>query len=152
MSCGVGCRCGSDPALLWLWCRLVSTAPMRPLSWEPPYASGAALKKKNLTAVAEVTSETQVQSMARHSGLKDLVLPQLWCGSQLRLRFDPWLGNVHRPRMPTLKKKKLRKTLREAALRTSLMPRGRQLERISGKGSQSPGAMRSLWTSSYRNK
>ena len=21
MICGVGCRCGSDPALLWLWCR-----------------------------------------------------------------------------------------------------------------------------------
>ena len=24
MSCGVGCRRGSDPALLWLWCRLGS--------------------------------------------------------------------------------------------------------------------------------
>ena len=42
MSCGVGCRCGSDPALLWLWCRLVATAPIRPLVWEPPYAAGAA--------------------------------------------------------------------------------------------------------------
>ena len=35
-----------DPALLWLWCRLAATAPMRPLAWEPPYASGAALKNK----------------------------------------------------------------------------------------------------------
>ena len=42
MSCGVGCRCGSDPVLLWLWHRLVATAPIRPLAWESPYAVGAA--------------------------------------------------------------------------------------------------------------
>ena len=30
MSCGVGRRCGSDPALLWLWLRLAATAPIRP--------------------------------------------------------------------------------------------------------------------------
>ena len=42
MSCGVGCRRGSDPVLLWLWCRLAATAPIRPLSWEPPHAAGAA--------------------------------------------------------------------------------------------------------------
>ena len=42
VSCGVGCRRGSDPALLWLWCRLVATAPIGPLAWEPPYAAGAA--------------------------------------------------------------------------------------------------------------
>ena len=34
-----------DPALLWLWHRLVATAPIRPLAWEPPYAMGAALEK-----------------------------------------------------------------------------------------------------------
>ena len=44
VSCGVGCRRGSDPTLLWLWCRPVATAPIGPLAWEPPYASGAALK------------------------------------------------------------------------------------------------------------
>ena len=42
MSCGVGCRRGSDPELLWLWCRLAATAPIRPLAWEPPYAAEAA--------------------------------------------------------------------------------------------------------------
>ena len=42
MHCGVGCRHGSDPALLWLWRRLVATAPIRPLAWEPPCAAGAA--------------------------------------------------------------------------------------------------------------
>ena len=34
MSCGVGCTCGSDPVLLWLWCRPVATAPIRLLAWE----------------------------------------------------------------------------------------------------------------------
>ena len=47
MSYGIGCRRGLDPELLWLWCRLAATAPIRPLAWEPPYASGTALKSKN---------------------------------------------------------------------------------------------------------
>jgi len=42
---GVGCRCGLDPALLWLWNRPVAIAPIRPLDWESPYAMGAALEK-----------------------------------------------------------------------------------------------------------
>ena len=41
MSCGVGGRCVLDPALQWLWHRLVATAPNRPLAWEPPYAAGS---------------------------------------------------------------------------------------------------------------
>ena len=45
MSSGVGCRRGSDPALLRLWRRPVATAPIQPLAWEPPYAAGAALEK-----------------------------------------------------------------------------------------------------------
>ena len=32
-------------ALLWLWCRLVATAPIRPVAWEPPHAESAALEK-----------------------------------------------------------------------------------------------------------
>ena len=38
-----------DPALLWLWCRPAAAAPICPLAWEPPYAVGAALKRKNET-------------------------------------------------------------------------------------------------------
>ena len=34
VSCGVGRRCGSDPKWLWLWRRLVATAPIRPPAWE----------------------------------------------------------------------------------------------------------------------
>ena len=40
-------RHGSDPALLWLWRRPMATALIRLLAWEPPYATGAALKRKN---------------------------------------------------------------------------------------------------------
>ena len=44
-----------DPALwvkdlvwlwLWLWCGLAAAAPIQPLAWERPYASGMALKGK----------------------------------------------------------------------------------------------------------
>ena len=46
MSCGVGHRNGSDPALLWLWCKPAAVALIRSLAWEPPCAAGAALKRK----------------------------------------------------------------------------------------------------------
>ena len=46
MSCGVAHRRGLDLALLWLWHRPGAVALIRPLAWEPPYATGVALKKK----------------------------------------------------------------------------------------------------------
>ena len=45
MTCGVGPKRSSDPVLLWLRCRLATTALIRPLAWESPYAMGAALKE-----------------------------------------------------------------------------------------------------------
>ena len=57
MGCGVDCRHGSDPALLWLWPRPVAAAPIRPLAWDPPYAAGAALKRqknKNKKQIKEI--------------------------------------------------------------------------------------------------
>ena len=46
VSCGVGRRCSSDPALLWLWCRPAAVAPIQPLAWEFPCAVGGALKRQ----------------------------------------------------------------------------------------------------------
>ena len=46
MSCDVGHRHGSDPTLQWLWYRLETTAPIRLLTWEPPYVMGVALKRQ----------------------------------------------------------------------------------------------------------
>ena len=34
------------PALLWLWHRLAAVAPIQPLAWEPPYAAGVAVQKR----------------------------------------------------------------------------------------------------------
>ena len=70
MSCGVGRRCGWDLALLWLWCRLADVAPIRPLAWEPPYATGAALKSNKQTKCcrnrgSRETSSTQRCGIAR---------------------------------------------------------------------------------------
>ena len=45
LSCGVGHRRSLDPALLWLWRRPMATAPIGPLAWEPPCATGIALEK-----------------------------------------------------------------------------------------------------------
>ena len=46
VSRGVGCRCGSDPMMLWLWLwhRPAAAAPIRPLGWELPYATHEALR------------------------------------------------------------------------------------------------------------
>ena len=46
MNCGIGHRHNIDPALLRLWCRPGTTAPIGPLAWEPPYNTGVALKIK----------------------------------------------------------------------------------------------------------
>ena len=46
MSCGVGRRHSSDLALLWLWYRPAAVAPIQPLAWELPYATGVAPKSK----------------------------------------------------------------------------------------------------------
>ena len=42
VSHGVGHSHSLDPELLWLWCRSATTALLRPLAWEPPYAVGVA--------------------------------------------------------------------------------------------------------------
>ena len=46
LCCGVVHRHCRDPGLLWLWSRLAAKAPIQPLAWEPPYASGAPPPKK----------------------------------------------------------------------------------------------------------
>ena len=58
MSCDVGRKSGSDPALLWLWYRPAAVALNRPLAWE--YAAGAALKIK------EKKKEKQIKKVKKY--------------------------------------------------------------------------------------
>ena len=62
MSCSVGHRCGSDPELLWLWCRPAAAALIQHLAWEPPYATAGALQRsfrKNFQSLFEKLSLTK---------------------------------------------------------------------------------------------
>ena len=62
MSCGVGCRCGSDPLLLRLWCRPAAVAPIRPLDWDFPCAVSVALKSKKERKEKEKINPPQEKS------------------------------------------------------------------------------------------
>ena len=46
--------------LLWLWCRPAAVAPIQPLAWEPPYASGMALKRQKGPKTKKNTSPPPV--------------------------------------------------------------------------------------------
>ena len=52
---------------------------------------------KKAIAVVCIAAEMQVQPQAWSSGLKDPLLPQLWCRLQLWLKLYPWPGNFHIP-------------------------------------------------------
>ena len=67
MTCGVGHRHGSDPT--WLWRRPASVAPIRPLAWEPPYATGVGLKKKNKNKTLESSGRILI-----HQGNPELII------------------------------------------------------------------------------
>ena len=53
MNCGVVCRHGWDPLLLWLWHRPVATAPIRTLARELPCAMGCGPRKSKKTKKKE---------------------------------------------------------------------------------------------------
>ena len=52
MSCH---RHSLDLALLWLWHRLVATAVIQPLAWEPPYVTGVTLKSQKEKKKGHIT-------------------------------------------------------------------------------------------------
>ena len=89
MSCGVGCRRGSDPALLWLWCRPVATAPIGPLAWEPPYAAGAA---QEIATTTTTTKEKRQKKKKKKKSEPNLEVTQSM--SQFLLLMLCVLGSV----------------------------------------------------------
>ena len=92
MSCGVGCRRGSDLELLWLWRRLAAAAPIQPLAWKLPYAAGAALKRKKNMKEREYKSD---QWAGASPGRKDKLqtsMRKLMGGDGNDLYLD-WVGD-----------------------------------------------------------
>ena len=95
MSCGVGRRCGSDLALLWLWGRLAAAALIHLLACKLPYATGMAIKKKimGVPVVAQwLTNPTRnrevagsVPALAQWVNDPARRCRELWCGLQMRL-------------------------------------------------------------------
>ena len=87
LSCGVGCRCGLDPALLWLWRSLVATAPIRPLAWEPPYAVTAAQemakRQKNKQTNKQKKQRTINKQTKKHIQSSRKSKGQNWATSEL---------------------------------------------------------------------
>ena len=53
-----------DLARSWIWlgCRTAAAAPIQPLAWEPPYATGAALKKENPKQTKKIVAFLYVHS------------------------------------------------------------------------------------------
>ena len=49
--------------LLWLWRRPGATALIQPLAWEPPYAAGAALKKKRKKEITNVVEDVEKRKL-----------------------------------------------------------------------------------------
>ena len=57
VSCGVGCKRGSDLVLLWLWGRPTAAALTPSLAWEPPYAAGVAIKLQKIKYAKNISLE-----------------------------------------------------------------------------------------------
>ena len=104
MSCVAGHKYSSDPMLLWLWCGLAATAVTRPLAWEPPSATGGALKKdkkrpKNKIQQNKYKCFPELPYVVQQA--KDPALSLQWHG------FEPWPSNFCMPQVqPKINNKK----------------------------------------------
>ena len=78
MSCGVGCRSGSDPALLWLWCGLVPTTPIQFLAWGPPGATSVAQKRKKKKEKGMKDKKVSIPEIICNSAGKDKLMGMKW--------------------------------------------------------------------------
>ena len=96
MSSGVGCRRSSDPAWLWLWCRLAAAVLIKPLAWEPPYAADVALKSQKKKKIMTPTQiRTQIDAMEPQPSSEDQALqPSCWPFSATQLWFPKQLTGL----------------------------------------------------------
>ena len=67
----VGHRHGLDLELLWLWRKSAATALIWPLAWELSYATGTAVKRKNLNSNLKKNLHTSWSSNPTSENLKE---------------------------------------------------------------------------------
>ena len=87
MSCGIGCRHGSDLAWLWRWCRPAVVAPIQPVAWEPPYTTGVALKrqKKKIIKINKIDKQDKMKQKTADTGIP---LVAQWLTNPTRIHED----------------------------------------------------------------
>ena len=94
----VVCRLQTQTELLWLWCRLVATAPIGPLAWKLPYATGEALMRQThththkkisqvLKCARKYVSEIQRNRYIQGLGLDVLTYNRIYCLQLLSLHI-----------------------------------------------------------------
>ena len=94
-----GCRHGSDPELLWLLRSPAATAPIRPLTWEPPYAVGTAQemakrpkkKKKKVPPKKTPNKNKQTNKQKQWQFIPRL---RLWLQRPEADSQDVWIWNI----------------------------------------------------------
>jgi len=109
--CELQCKSqiGSNLALLWLWLwqRLAAAALIQPLTWELPYAEGAAIKKERKNEVAGVGVPMWLSGIRNWN--KDLALSLQCLVAVVQVRsLAPGNFHVVRAWQKTRKKKKKR--------------------------------------------
>ena len=92
---GVDHRRGSDPTLLWLWCRLAVVALIRPVAWELSYAVGVALKSRRKESKGKgklrkcLTSDGELGNNKGEKIDNASGDPLWYSGFRIQHRFDP---------------------------------------------------------------
>ena len=69
--------CILDPSLLWLWHRLAAVAPIQPLAWGLPYATGVALKRGK----KEIETEKRNNEFRKKSSMSSAINVKMYCFS-----------------------------------------------------------------------
>ena len=94
MSYCAGCRCGSDPTLLWLWLWPAATAPIGLLAWEAPYTTGAALKRHTHTHTHTHTHERKKENWSSHCGSAETNLTSIHVGAGSIPGLTHWVKDL----------------------------------------------------------
>ena len=99
-SCSIGCRCGSDPALLWLWHRPAAIALIRPIAWELPYAASVPpappktpKQTKGTLKVSIILQREEKVFLKNFSSIFTAILP--FCGLMLIKEIHIYNCNKH---------------------------------------------------------